>query len=145
MLYLNCYSIWPSKYVWTYLTLTSVVFEWSKKEISRLIFPFNFNKCCIWILKIIYFIGYWFLFNFNKCCIWINEELHYLSPFLWFNFNKCCIWMQFQYHLHLVHVNLTLTSVVFEYCNWKGYFLFPLYLTLTSVVFEFRSFLWHTR
>ena len=36
-----------------YLTLTSVVFELVKSNTDRKNLIFNFNKCCIWIGKVI--------------------------------------------------------------------------------------------
>ena len=148
------------------LTLTSVVFE-SVKSICWLIRDkFNFNKCCIWIEELFYHFRQKHQFNFNKCCIWILVHEGLFSDLLVFNFNKCCIWMieknknkdislSFNFNkcciwivFCIIHfapsLNLTLTSVVFEYPAYRQANIGYLHLTLTSVVFElFCCRLWY--
>ena len=76
---------------------------------------FNFNKCCIWIIPDSYSRQQMILFNFNKCCIWMCTCESLSSALLQFNFNKCCIWMKIEGFAGGGNLNLTLTSVVFEF------------------------------
>ena len=57
-------------------------------------------------------------------------------PFYIFNFNKCCIWITKYSTLSGSCVNLTLTSVVFEWEIIRFFWVVGPNLTLTSVVFE---------
>ena len=78
-----------------YLTLTSVVFEFKiNVAITLHKAKFNFNKCCIWIER-------------RGACMTLRDG---------FNFNKCCIWIIRDGIVSTVDANLTLTSVVFEFC-----------------------------
>ena len=60
---------------------------------AAVLLPFNFNKCCIWMVKL-------------KALVNTDDE---------FNFNKCCIWMRFLNMKQVEQHHLTLTSVVFEF------------------------------
>ena len=75
-------------------------------------------------------------FNFNKCCIWIRHVLYVSFLIYLFNFNKCCIWITRYKASKQLGLNLTLTSVVFEFLNTISPPLMQSNLTLTSVVFE---------
>ena len=56
-----------------------------------------------------------------------------------FNFNKCCIWISLCIIIPTYFINLTLTSVVFEFKAGKAIPIVLPNLTLTSVVFEYKN------
>ena len=114
MLYLNS-TIRLNFITSLYLTLTSVVFEFS-----------------------IWYTVFTMLLDLTLTSV-VFELTTISSLFLSmtaFKFNKCCIWIQFFYPSGENLPNLTLTSVVFELAQTLRNTITYFHLTLTSVVFE---------
>ena len=114
MLYLNALNFILSP-LFKYLTLTSVVFEFWLIEtldvrafnltLTSVVFEFRYRYCVY--SERFYLTLTSVLFEFSST---FSHFFFYI-----FNFNKCCIWIGIGKSALVAWINLTLTSVVFEF------------------------------
>ena len=99
-------------------------------------FEFNINKCCIWIIPVLYLFHH--LPNLTLTSVVFELNIAHVVIFRYEHLTLTSVVFELSTSiLNIVHlINLTLTSVVFEYVSKAKIRDYHYYLTLTSVVFE---------